>query len=251
MALQDSIIKLTGNIGDITFFKGKNGYGARTKGGVDANRIKTDPAFARTRENGAEFGKAGNASKVLRTALRTYLETTKDSRMSNRLTREMMKIIRSDATNARGERTVIAGDLTFLKGFEFNEGAKLGSSLFVPFVPTIDRASGNVAVAFPAFIPANMVARPEGATHLKLVMIAAEIDFAAGSYQVASAESNLVPVGPAEEPANTLTAALPAASTHPLFLVLGIQFTQLVNGAQYPLRNGAFNALTIVEVSRV
>lgn len=250
MASQKSIIKFKGNMDDITFYKGKNGYGARSKGGVDANRIRTDPAFARTRENGAEFGRAGKASKVLRSALRAYLGTARDSTMSNRLTHLLSRIIRTDFTSARGERTVVNGDVTLLKGFEFNDASKLAFTLSVPHVATLDRASGNASAAWPAFVPGNMVASPEGATHCKLVMIAAAVDFANGDTTVVSAESNLIPVGPQEEAAQTLTAALPAGTTVPLFLVLGIQFTQLVNGGQYPLRNGAFNALTIVEVNR-
>ena len=47
--------------------------------------------------------------------------------------------------------------------------------------------------------------------------------------------------------ANTVT----ANSTHPLFLLLGIQFCQQVNGINYPLKNGAFNALSLVKVSGV
>ena len=55
MARQSSIIKLKGTIGGVTFYKSKDGYLAREKGGVDASRIKNDPAFQRTRENGSEF----------------------------------------------------------------------------------------------------------------------------------------------------------------------------------------------------
>jgi len=52
---------LKGPIGDISFYKSKDGYLARSKGGVDKSRIKNDPAFQRTRENGSEFGRAGIA----------------------------------------------------------------------------------------------------------------------------------------------------------------------------------------------
>ena len=52
MARQKGIIKLEGTIGDISFYKSKDGHLARTKGGVDAERIQNDPAFQRTRENG-------------------------------------------------------------------------------------------------------------------------------------------------------------------------------------------------------
>jgi len=50
MAQQKSILKLKGTIGGITFYKSKDGYLAREKGGVDASRIANDPGFARTRE---------------------------------------------------------------------------------------------------------------------------------------------------------------------------------------------------------
>jgi hypothetical protein len=47
-----------------------------------------------------------------------------------------------------------------------------------------------------------------------------------------------------------LNNSVTANSTHPLFLVLGIEFYQDVN-VKYPLKNGAFNALSIVKVSGV
>jgi hypothetical protein len=70
MARQKGIIKLKGNIGDITFYKTKDGHLPRKRGA--ASMRASDPAF-RTRENGAEFGRAGKAGKVLRTAFRTLL----------------------------------------------------------------------------------------------------------------------------------------------------------------------------------
>jgi hypothetical protein len=63
MAQQKGIIPLQGTIGNITFYKSKDGFMAREKGSLDASRIATDPAFQRTRENGAEFGRAGKAGK--------------------------------------------------------------------------------------------------------------------------------------------------------------------------------------------
>ena len=74
MARQRGIIKLQGQMGGVSFYKSQqDGFLAREKGGVDADRIKNDPNFERTRENGAEFGRAGAAGKLLRTALRALL----------------------------------------------------------------------------------------------------------------------------------------------------------------------------------
>lgn len=110
---------------------------------MDASRIKNDPAFQRTRENGSEFGRAGNAGKVLRNSIRVLLLKASDYRMVSRLTRDMVKVIQMDATNPRGQRNVIDGEAELLQGFEFNVNGKLGTTLFAPFAVTLDRVTGD------------------------------------------------------------------------------------------------------------
>ena len=136
MAKQKSIIKLEGTIGDITFLKTKDGYIAKEKTSVNKDRIANDPAFQRTRENGAEFGRAGKAGKILRTSLRTLLQNTSDNGLVPRLTKEMMRVIQADKTSARGLRNVIDGETELLEGFDFNESGKLASTFFAPYLST-------------------------------------------------------------------------------------------------------------------
>jgi hypothetical protein len=47
-------------------------------GGLSADRIKNDPLFERTRENMAEFTRAGKAAKLLRTIFRDVTINAKD-----------------------------------------------------------------------------------------------------------------------------------------------------------------------------
>lgn len=249
MARQKGIIKLDGTIGDITFYKSQDGYLAREKGGVPADRIANDPAFQRTRENGAEFGRAGKAGKVLRTAIRAMLQNASDSKMVSRLTTEMVKVIQADATNTRGERNVIDGEAELLEGFEFNINGKLGTTLYAPYTATIDRTAGTLTVNIPAFVPLNMIAAPGGSTHFKLISAGAEVDFENGTYVMDESSSAVLPWDPTTTAVLNLSNSVTANSTHPLFLVMGIEFYQDVNGQKYPLKNGAFNALAIVKVS--
>ncbi len=248
MAKQSGIIKLEGTIGDISFYKSKDGYLARGKGGVDKSRILSDPAFQRTRENGSEFGRAGSAGRTLRTAFRPLLMKTADSRVTSRLTQEMTKVIQADATSGRGERNVLDGELELLTGFEFNSSSGLGSTLYVLYTATISRETGNTLVEIPSFIPKNSVAAPQGATHLKFISAAAEINFENGSFNMVTSDSPEIVIGGQTEDLISLTSTLPAASTKPLFLVLGIEFYQEVNGTFYPLKSGSYNALAIVAV---
>jgi hypothetical protein len=251
MARQKGIIKLKGTIGDITFYKTQDGHLAREKGGIDASRIASDPAFQRTRENGSEFGRAGKAGKLLRTAFRPLLLNSADGRMVSRLTQRMVKVIQADLISVRGLRNVIDGEAELLFGFEFNIRGKLGTSLFAPFVGSIDRVAGEIKVDIASFVPANMLAAPTGTTHFKIISGGAEVDFEAETYVVATSETTILPWDSTPTTAISQVNAVTANSTKPLFLTLGVEFYQEINGQMYPLKNGAFNPLSIAKVSGV
>ena len=249
MARQKGIIKLKGTIGDITFYKTQDGHLAREKGGIDASRIASDPAFQRTRENGSEFGRAGKAGKILRTSLRALLLNSADGRMVSRLTQAMVKVIQADVTSLRGLRNVIDGEAELLAGFEFNIRGKLGTSLFAPFVGTIDRVSGEISVDLAEFIPANMIAAPSGTTHYKIISAGAEIDFEAETFVETHSETAILPWDAVATVAINQVNAVTPNSTKPLFLALGVEFYQEVNGQMYALKNGSYNPLALVQVS--
>jgi hypothetical protein len=249
MARQKGIIKLKGTIGDITFYKTQDGHLAREKGGIDASRIKNDPAFQRTRENGSEFGRAGKAGKILRTSLRALLINTADGRMVSRLTQKMVEVIQADVTSVRGLRNVIDGEAELLAGFEFNIRGKLGTSLFAPFVGAIDRVTGEITVDLDSFVPANMIAAPSGTTHFKILSAGAEIDFETETFVEAHSETAILPWDAVATVAINQVNTVTPASTKPLFLALGLEFYQEVNGQMYPLKNGAYNQLALVQVS--
>lgn len=249
MARQKGIIKLKGTIGGITFYKtSQDGHLAREKGGIEKSRIMSDPAFQRTRENGSEFGRAGKAGKLLRTTLRALLLNSADGRMVSRLTREMVKVIQADLVSERGLRNVIDGEAELLVGFEFNIRGKLGTSLYAPFTSAIDRVTGEVTVDIPPFVPVNMIAAPSGTTHFKIISGGAEIDFEAETFVVETSETAILPWNAVATVAIAHTNQVTAASTKPLFLALGIEFYQEVNAQMYPLKNGAFNPLSISKV---
>ena len=248
MARQKGIIKLKGTIGDITFYKTRDGHLAREKGGIDASRIASDPAFQRTRENNSEFGRAGKAGKLMRTAFRGALLKAADGRMVSRLTQRMVKVIQADSISERGLRNVIDGETELLAGFEFNIRGKLGTSLFAPYTAAIDRVTGELTVDVPSFIPTNMVAAPSGTSHYKIISAGAEIDFEAETFVVTNSETAILPWDAVATVAVNHVNQVTAASTKPLFLVLGVEFFQQINGQMYALKNGAFNPLAVVKV---
>ena len=252
MARQKGLLKIKGTIGGMTFYKTSlDGHLVREKGGIEASRIANDPAFQRTRENGAEFGNAGKAGKMLRTAIRPLLLNSADSRMTSRLTQRMVKVIQADVTNDRGLRNVLDGETELLTGFEFNIRGKLGTSLFAPYTTNIDRVTGELTVDILPFVPINMLAAPTGTTHFKIISAGAEIDFEQETFVMNNSETDILPWDSTPTTAIALVNTVTLNSTKPLFLVLGVEFYQSVNGSMYPLKNGAFNPLSLVKISGV
>ena len=251
MAKQIGIIKTQGTLDDLTFSKTKDGYLVKKRTSLDGSKINSDPSFQRTRENNSEFGKAAKAGKLLRNEIRNQLLNAKDFRVVSRLTKEMMKVIKADSTSTRGQRNVIDGETELLQGFDFNVNAKLSTTLYAPFTAAIDRVTGALTVDIASFAPNQMIPAPVGTTHFKIVTGAAEVDFENGTYVTDNKATAILPWDSTATAAINLANAVTANSTHPLFLLLGVQFFQEVNGVFYPLKSGVFNSLNLVKVSGV
>ncbi|GAA3940975.1 hypothetical protein GO495_09480 [Chitinophaga oryziterrae] len=248
MPKQLSTGKIKGTIGDLTFYKSQDGLMVKQKSEVSADRIATDPAYARTRENGREFGRAGKTGKVIRAAFSSLLSQVADNRVVSRLLQAIMVAQKSDTTSVRGERSIITGDATLLERFDFNIKSPLGAVLLAQFSAAVNRVTGAMTITIPAFVPVKTIKAPDGATHFKVLGAAAAIDFVDETFVTASSASASIAYGLQEEGEVTLTQNLPANSEDHLFLVLGIEFYQQFNGSLYPLNSGNFNALTIVKV---
>ena len=248
MARQSGLIKIKGTLDNVSFYKTKDGDLARMKTTLDGNRIANDPAFIRTRENGAEFGSSASAGKLLRDSIRTMMQNASDGKVTSRLTKLMTQIKNEDATSARGARNVGVGIQTpegkaLLKGFNFNIKAILGSILFNPFA--VDMATG--VISLPNLVPVNDVNPTPGATHITLRGAWAKVNFATGETSVGETNAVNLPLDATSTNVVLTPAAAPTGAGTDIYLLM-IEFFQEVNGNQYVLKNGAYNALSIVEL---
>ena len=248
MAKQQGILPIEGTIDNITFFKTKDGFLVRKKGGVSASQIAKNPAFQRTRENGAEFGRACIAGKTLRTAFREAIQNVSDRRMVSRLAQKMMEVIHADSTSDRGLRNVIDGEASLLERFEFNENGTLSTCFKKGYTASIDRVTGKGTIAIPGFVPQTMLHAPDGTTHFKIIAAIAAIDFENLQNSNDITETAILPWDENAGNAISLEVTTTANSTHPLFLAMGISFYQEANGKNYSLNSGSFNCLAIVKV---
>ena len=247
MAKQTGILKIEGTLDQLTFYKSIDGNLVRTKGGVSGERIANDPVFIRTRENGAEFGMAATAGKVLRDSVRSLLLNGSDKRVTSRLTKLMTEIKNFDSSSPRGLRQIFIAlndpaAMALLKGFNFNINSALGSILFKPF--SVDTLSGTITIN--DVVPINDIAFPQGATHISFVGAYARVDFNSKLTEVVyTPEVNLPIDGNLSQVVLTPPNVPSLLGTN--IYILQIKFFQEVNTIQYSLKNGAYNATAIVE----
>ena len=247
MARQSGLIKIKGTLDNVSFYKTKDGHLARMKTSVDAKRIANDPAFERTREHNKEFANSATSGKIMRDALRPMALNAADGRVISRLTKVMSAIKNLDSVSSRGARNVGIGitdpnSIIKLKGFEFNKEALLSAILFKPM--TIDTNTGEVVIA--DLVPQMDIVWPQGTTHVQFTCGFAGIDFVSGDKDLQMSTPVNLPVDSVMTTVVLTPASAPTVSGTNLYL-LKVEFFQEINGVQYTLKNGAYNALRVIE----
>lgn len=245
MARQSGLIKIKGTLDNVNFYKTKDGDLARMKTSVDGDRIQNDPAFERTRENNAEFGSSATSGKLLRDAVRSMSLNAADGRVTSRMTQTMSYVKNMDTTSDRGLRNVGIGiqapnALNYFKNFDFNYNAKMGTVLYKNYL--VDNVSGKIS--FINLIPIKDIAYPQGATHVSFSCGFTGVDFVTNDREFFDSSVENFAINALPQTFDLIPTGSPVLANK--FVLLKIEFFQLINGSQYPLKNGAYNALQIV-----
>ncbi|WP_225035546.1 hypothetical protein [Winogradskyella sp. SM1960] len=160
----------------------------------------------------------------------------------------MSKVKNSDITSVRGQRQVAIGLATpegraHLVGFDFNNNAQLSSVLRSDF--TLDSTTGEVNIV--DLTPNHDLGIPGGATHVSFSAGFLNLDFSSGDKELQVSPIVNLPINGIASTV-TLTPPTVPSGTGNQFYFLKVAFFQEVNSIQYPLNNGAFNALQLIEV---
>ncbi len=248
MAKQVGIFKVQGTVDEVTFYHTADGDFVRKKGGVSKGRIQNDPAFARARENMSEFGTSVASAKLLRDNIRPLLPGVADGKLTSRMMQLMMGIQRQDSTSQRGKRSVgvaqaLAGAKAMLKNFNFNKETLLANVLIKPV--TITPATAVMSIT--GLIPITDIVYPTVATHVSFSGAVLNINFATTVVDVKYTNVVSLPINNSVSNVTLTPSDVPAGTGIRLYL-FKVEFVQVVNGSNYPLKNGSFNALAIIEV---
>jgi hypothetical protein len=264
MARQKGIIKVKGSLGGLTFYERGGEDLARETSDISRERILTDPAYARTRENMSEFGGSATAGKALRAGLAGVARGFGDFTFVGRVVR-LMKKLNLNGTGLRGQRSFNARtNGSLLTGFEFNKQTVLSSVFNALFGLQTNADRNEATLTVPDFDTSAFTAAPEGATHFRLVCAIATLsDYVynngTGKFEPTDeAENGLgavqysaeIPLGGPVGAVTTVTATLQGAPTLPATVALvacvGIEYVQELNGQYYLLASN--NAMRIAMV---
>lgn len=249
MAKLRSIFNIEGTLGEMTFYKQKSGnYFIKQKGGVSKERIDTDPAYARTKENGEEFGSVATSGKILRKGGSMLISRAKDPSLTRRLVSVFAKVKKLDSESERGKRNVYNGLLTeegraLLKGFDFNAKANFSSILRCPF--ELDVPTGHFKIE--GLVPKTMLQYPEHATHVTFRTGLMRVDFVLGETDMKYSKEETMALDMSVNILDLIPSELPTGDGF-IFWLLLIEFSQEVNGKPYPLHNGLYNVLHLLDV---
>ena len=177
MGRQLGNIRISGSFDEFTFYVREGKALVRKKSSLTSERVKTSPDFLRTRENAVEFHRAIQAGQLIRALVAAYVKEVADSGLTARMNGVMKQVLNGDRSHVRGGRLMQDGDLGILRGFNFNEGQALADVLPVACCTHLDAATGAIKIAIPSFIPLLHIKAPAGATHFRLVVWGAALDF--------------------------------------------------------------------------
>ncbi len=252
MAKQSGIFPIEGTIENVTFYKtAEGGYQVRKKSGITKNRLMTDPAFVRTRENLSQFGLNATAGKMVRDAIPSLIRKGKDNRVSSRLSALMGVVAKDDRISPLGKKSVALATTTpqgieKLKGFNFNKRAIMQSILSIPI--TTDMATGEITIS--DIVPIDDINAPAAATHFGLRSGFSAIDFNTG---IATTAYSPVAQFPIDNAVSTIVLSPTTSITIGAGLIamatLLIEFYKEVDGVKYTLKNGEYNALSIIDLT--
>lgn len=109
MAELKGILKISGKLGGLSFYKMNGKIIVRNPGGFDGEKIRKDEKYANVRMNASEFGRCSKFGGKLRRALHPFVKDFNDPVLHGRMAKMLYDLMKLDTISRKGERTVQHG----------------------------------------------------------------------------------------------------------------------------------------------
>jgi hypothetical protein len=190
---------------------------------------------------------ASRGEALIRTAFHKYTQDIHDATQTPRLVSKLTHIITSNPLHTVGQRSLPAADIGQLEGFEFCAQQSLLRYLLYPAV-TVDRRTGVCQVQLSLFSRPKLPTALRFVTHLQVIAVACELDFAGDSFVAYEHSSPALNFN--EDTKLTLQPGIPVDSALPIVVAVGVRLLQVINGIPYVMKQEGKIPFTIVKASR-
>ncbi|RAJ10970.1 hypothetical protein LX64_00577 [Chitinophaga skermanii] len=206
------------------------------------------PQYESIRSHRKEFGRAAQTAADVQLAFKNITTVFRDASMYRRLSSALFHILKSDTAHKRGERTVEAGNIKALQGFEFNKNMPFRRTCNINYSVQLDRQQGKAHVIMPAFMPKHELRVPRNATHFKVVAAVHAIDFDHNRSDGNCVITNTLALNEAITEGFTLTMDFAKHDPRHLFVSVGIVFVEVESGREYLVKGNTQNTMCISHV---
>ncbi|HEY0610432.1 MAG TPA: hypothetical protein VGD35_12265 [Chitinophaga sp.] len=215
MAKQNGIFKFTGKLDNVIGYRRNGVWCVRSM----PEKVRQTAA---TKQASQRFGIASRKGKLIRRAVRPYLDTHYDGTIINRLN---SVLIQAGSHNLQG-----------IQGFQFNRVT--GLEKIITLAPQL-MEDGHV------HIPAQELPLLGKATHLEITLITARVNFA--EKRVVDVNTDLK-VFELDEPFNGADLHAPVPGKGTLIVIVQARTCQSCNGKLYPIGGRKYSAANIIAI---
>jgi hypothetical protein len=248
MARQKGFGTFSGKIGDKIYYTAEGQDLVRSAPSIDAERVKTDPAFAAFNNNGSEFRAISSGpGKLFRDTLEPLVYNSRVNRLSARVNQLFSGLRKLDLSPV-GQRTVgkclqLPEGRALLEGFEFNDKALVRRLLPVNY--HVDTGKGTLLLKN---VSARSISWPKSATHVRFTCAMAWFDFDNGTGRAVFSDTEELARGSESQDVLLEAGGIEEENGVVLF-VLKVWFVmKLENGQEFDVQNGTCNGAVVLGV---
>ncbi|WP_029280685.1 hypothetical protein [Pedobacter borealis] len=217
MAIQNGIIKINGQLGDLVFYKRGSKDVVRQKA---AHKQQTEAS----KKSSRDFGTASRNAAYIRKAFAPLVKLYAYGDLLNRLNKRFIEIFKTIPSEHAGHKSLIDGDITLLKGFEFNSSKPLGQLWLSETDLRID-SDGLVKLILPKCELKSLLKPHPKATEARLQVMGFHFELDdQGGYEIIEVNDLIVPLNNMHFPKTTLALHLNHQGDKALIFALGISF---------------------------
>jgi hypothetical protein len=239
MAKQKGVHKYKGLMDGMVHYTTKYGDLARKKGEIPKERWETAPEFEAMRNSRSALSYASPIGKLIRRGVREITLNKEPGDTNTRLSTAIREVMKLDTAALPGNKRILPEHAHKLRGFEWNEAAKVANTIMGKYRVDIDGEAGLVSFRMPGLVVAEALKQFDGATHIELVLGVTAADFD-GDRQVSSSDVSGPLVMADRRPVEVLLECnIPQEVGNVIVIGLGIQTFQEVNGELYKMRAGS------------